>query len=121
VRCNVPVAEATQGEAVLPERARDALGQLVGAAKQGLLASRLHRRDACRRFARDHQRVHLTGVHIHRHATVGTAEHRVSVAVTSCAPDVIAVQIALMRVPSGPIDSVAWTVPFTIGRPGLPS
>ena len=34
----VPVAEAINDEAVLPERAREALGQLVGAAKEGLLA-----------------------------------------------------------------------------------
>ena len=38
MKCNVPVAEATQGEAVLPERVQEALGQLVGVAKQGLLA-----------------------------------------------------------------------------------
>jgi putative transposase len=37
-KCNVPVAEATQDEAVLPERVREALGQLLGAAKEGLLA-----------------------------------------------------------------------------------
>jgi putative transposase len=36
--CNVPVAEATQGEGVLPERVQEALGELVGAAKEGLLA-----------------------------------------------------------------------------------
>ena len=35
---NVPVAEATMHEAVLPERVQEALGQLVGAAKEGLLA-----------------------------------------------------------------------------------
>ena len=35
---NVPVAEATRDEVVLPERVQDALGQLVGAAKEGLLA-----------------------------------------------------------------------------------
>ena len=35
---NVPVAEATLQEAVLPERVQEALGQLVGAAKEGLLA-----------------------------------------------------------------------------------
>ena len=35
---NVPVAEATRDEAVLPERVQTALGQLVGAAKEGLLA-----------------------------------------------------------------------------------
>ncbi len=34
----VPVAQATRDEAVLPERAQEALGQLVGAAKEGLLA-----------------------------------------------------------------------------------
>ncbi len=34
----VPVAEATIDEAVLPERVQEALGQLVGAAKEGLLA-----------------------------------------------------------------------------------
>jgi putative transposase len=38
VKCNVPVAEAINDEAVLPERVREALGQLVGAAKEGLLA-----------------------------------------------------------------------------------
>ncbi len=35
---NVPVAEATRDEAVLPERVQEALGKLVGAAKEGLLA-----------------------------------------------------------------------------------
>ena len=35
---NVPVAEAARDEAVLPERVQEALGQLVGAAKEGLLA-----------------------------------------------------------------------------------
>ncbi len=35
---NVPVAQATRDEAVLPERVQEALGQLVGAAKEGLLA-----------------------------------------------------------------------------------
>ena len=34
----VPVAEATRDEAVLPGRVQEALGQLVGAAKEGLLA-----------------------------------------------------------------------------------
>jgi putative transposase len=34
----VPVAEATSDEAVLPERVQEALGQLVGVAKEGLLA-----------------------------------------------------------------------------------
>jgi transposase-like protein len=38
VSSNVPVAEATIDEAVLPERVQEALGQLVGAAKEGLLA-----------------------------------------------------------------------------------
>jgi putative transposase len=38
VSSNVPVAQATMQEAVLPERVQDALGQLVGAAKEGLLA-----------------------------------------------------------------------------------
>ena len=38
MKCNVPVAEATNDEAVLPERVQEALGQLVGAAKEGLLA-----------------------------------------------------------------------------------
>jgi putative transposase len=36
--CNVPVAEAINEEGVLPERVLEALGRLVGAAKQGLLA-----------------------------------------------------------------------------------
>jgi putative transposase len=38
VKCNVPVAEAISDEAVLPERVQEALGQLVGAAREGLLA-----------------------------------------------------------------------------------
>ncbi len=35
---NVAVAQATSDEAVLPQRVQEALGQLVGAAKEGLLA-----------------------------------------------------------------------------------
>jgi putative transposase len=38
VNCNVPVAEAIDDEAVLPEGVQEALGQLLGAAKEGLLA-----------------------------------------------------------------------------------
>jgi transposase-like protein len=38
VDSNVPVAEATRDEVVLPERVQEALGELVGAAKEGLLA-----------------------------------------------------------------------------------
>ena len=38
MKCNVPVAEAINDEGVLPERVQEALGQLVGAAKEGLLA-----------------------------------------------------------------------------------
>jgi transposase-like protein len=38
VECNVPVAEAISDEAVLPERVQEALGQLVGAAREGLLS-----------------------------------------------------------------------------------
>src|SRR5437764_12993599 len=38
VKETVPVAQATSEEAVLPERVREALGQLVGSAKEGLLA-----------------------------------------------------------------------------------
>ena len=34
----VPVAQATSEEGVLPERVQEALGELVGAAKEGLLA-----------------------------------------------------------------------------------
>jgi hypothetical protein len=34
----VSVAEAISDEAVLPERVQEALGQLMGAAKEGLLA-----------------------------------------------------------------------------------
>ena len=34
----VAVAQATDDEAVLPERVQEALGELVGAAKEGLLA-----------------------------------------------------------------------------------
>ncbi len=37
MKCNVPVAEATHVGAVLPERVREALGELVGAATEGLL------------------------------------------------------------------------------------
>ncbi len=35
---NLPVAQATSDEAVLPAHVQEALGQLVGAAKEGLLA-----------------------------------------------------------------------------------
>jgi putative transposase len=38
VKETVPVAQATHDEAVLPERVQEALGQLVGAAKEGLLS-----------------------------------------------------------------------------------
>jgi len=38
VSSDVPVAQATSDEAVLPERVQEALGELVGAAKDGLLA-----------------------------------------------------------------------------------
>ena len=38
MKSNVPVAEAINDEAVLPERVREALGELVGAAEEGLLA-----------------------------------------------------------------------------------
>jgi putative transposase len=38
VKETVAVAQATSDEAVLPERVQEALGQLVGAAKEGLLA-----------------------------------------------------------------------------------
>src|SRR5437764_9735264 len=38
VKGNVPVVEATRDEVVLPERVQEALGELVGAAKEGLLA-----------------------------------------------------------------------------------
>jgi hypothetical protein len=38
VKETVPVAQATHDEAVLPERVQEALGELVGAAKEGLLA-----------------------------------------------------------------------------------
>jgi len=38
VSSNVPVAQATMPEGVLPERVQEALGRLVGAAKEGLLA-----------------------------------------------------------------------------------
>jgi putative transposase len=38
VSCNVQVAEAIDQEAVLPERVQEALGRLVGAAREGLLA-----------------------------------------------------------------------------------
>ena len=35
---NVPVAQATLGEGVLAERVQEALGEFVGAAREGLLA-----------------------------------------------------------------------------------
>ena len=35
---NVPVAQATMSEAVLPERVQEALGEFVGTSKEGLLA-----------------------------------------------------------------------------------
>jgi len=38
VKCTVPVAEATSDEGALPERVQEGLGQLVGAAREGLLA-----------------------------------------------------------------------------------
>jgi putative transposase len=38
VQSNVPVAEATVDGMVLPDRVQDALGELVGAAREGLLA-----------------------------------------------------------------------------------
>ncbi len=38
MKSNVPLAQASTEEAVLPERIQEALGQLVGAAKEGLLA-----------------------------------------------------------------------------------
>ena len=38
MKCNVPVAEAINDEGVLPERVQEALGQLIGAAREGLLA-----------------------------------------------------------------------------------
>jgi transposase-like protein len=38
VNRNVPLAQAGMDEAVLPERVQEALGQLVGSAKEGLLA-----------------------------------------------------------------------------------
>ncbi len=38
MKSNVPVAQATTQEAVLPERVQEALGELVGTAREGLLA-----------------------------------------------------------------------------------
>jgi putative transposase len=38
VKSNVPIVEAINEETVLPERVQEALGELVGAAKEGLLA-----------------------------------------------------------------------------------
>jgi hypothetical protein len=38
VKCNVPVAEAIDDETVLPGRVQEALGRLIGAAREGLLA-----------------------------------------------------------------------------------
>ena len=38
MKSNVPVAEAISDEAGLPERVQEALGELVGAAKEGLLS-----------------------------------------------------------------------------------
>jgi hypothetical protein len=45
VKCNVPVAEAAPDEAVLRERVQVALGQLEGAAKEGLLPLSVEDRD----------------------------------------------------------------------------
>ena len=39
MKSNVPVAQAAREEAVLPQRVQEALSELVGAAKEGLLAS----------------------------------------------------------------------------------
>jgi hypothetical protein len=47
VKGNVPVAQATRDEAVFPERVQEALGQLVGAAREGLLAPALASGSAC--------------------------------------------------------------------------
>jgi hypothetical protein len=44
VKCNVPVAEAINDEAVLPERVHDALGQLVRAARQTDITQKVPRR-----------------------------------------------------------------------------
>jgi putative transposase len=38
VNGNVPLAQASMDELALPARVQEALGQLVGAAKEGLLA-----------------------------------------------------------------------------------
>jgi putative transposase len=38
VKCNVPLAQASSDQVVLPARVQEALGQLVGSAKEGLLA-----------------------------------------------------------------------------------
>jgi len=38
VERNVPLAQASMDEVVLPERVQEALGQLVGSAREGLLA-----------------------------------------------------------------------------------
>ena len=38
MKCKVPVAEAINDEGVLSERVEEALGHLVGAAREGLLA-----------------------------------------------------------------------------------
>ena len=38
MKCKVPVAEASNDEGVLSERVEEALGHLVGAAREGLLA-----------------------------------------------------------------------------------
>ena len=38
MKCNVPIAEAINEKGVLPEQVQEALGQLLGAAKEGLLA-----------------------------------------------------------------------------------
>jgi len=46
VRSNVSLAQASSEETVLPERVQEALRQLVGAAKEGLLALRPSRRRA---------------------------------------------------------------------------
>ena len=47
VVCNVPVAEAISDEGVLPERVQEALGQLVGAAREGCWRCRSRSGSVC--------------------------------------------------------------------------
>ena len=64
MKCNVPVAEATSDEGVLPERVQEALGQLVGVAKEGLLALSVEVGLGVLRELLEHQARGLVHLHI---------------------------------------------------------